>query len=191
MPTADASQFTTIKRYQANINGSLGTNPLKFRAPSLYGGYRPNYRIEYLPPNAIISNKEIVAPPTGGALPEDPPPLQGTIDDVSYQYPPFSDAELRVVSPPRKLISYKLLLNTRIMDMILVMANSTDRITNIKFTWTGGSQTFTDPSPSLYQTYDGINNFYFVNDLYDIPFSNTVMDITTENNIQGIGLRIM
>jgi hypothetical protein len=218
MPTVDASQFTTIKRYQTSINASLGANPLKFRVPSSFGGYRPGYSIGFLPPNAVVSNKEIVAlPPTseGTATPappgqptgeanstptgggktdntspqQDPPPLQGTVDNDSIQYPPYVTGDIQAVSPSRNLISYKFLLNMPIFALRLIMANNTDRITNMKFTWDGGSKEYTADSGSVY--YDSINNFYYITALFEVPFSDVVivMDITTENNIEGIGLR--
>ena len=89
MPTPDASQFTEIKRYQSNINTSLAVNPLKFRVPSFYGGYRPNYSIGFLPPNALLSNKLLPPPPP-------PPPLP---PNINFNYELYVVSQLSSPSP--------------------------------------------------------------------------------------------
>ena len=97
MPTADASQFTEMKRYQSSINGSLGANPLKFRVPSSFGSYRPSYNIGFLPANAIISNKEIIAPPTDNTF--SPPAGTYTVDMTS------GTSSLVTISPSSDIVS--------------------------------------------------------------------------------------
>jgi hypothetical protein len=65
MPTPDASQYTQIKRLIVDKNGRASLNPTKFRAPFFYGGYGFVQGIETkFGPNALLSNKFIITPPT-------------------------------------------------------------------------------------------------------------------------------
>jgi hypothetical protein len=209
MPTADASQFTTMKRYQSSINASLGANPLKFLVPSSFGGYSPSYRIGFLPPNAIVSNKEIVAvvptsegtatpapqpeptpdanstPTGGGGRPNDTPdqPQPISIDDTFVTYNRISyqiDIQAPTFSSRNQIIyQFSLNQNYNFFQMDITMNNGNDEITNIEFS---------NPSiPNFYRDnvthYSNISQYAINIDGKDI--SNQTLYITTNNPING------
>jgi hypothetical protein len=187
MPTVDASQFTTIKRYQANINGSLGANPLKFRVPSFFGGYTPSYRIGFLPPNAIISNKEIIAPPISEE--SAPPQSQRILINSSN----FANGELLepLSFSSRSEINFIFSVNLGSIPAVgkFVMSNSGDKIKTIKFTQENITQLYEENPPNgIFVLYYDLNNTYDTDIVQNtIDFSNDVyIDVTTENPITSI-----
>jgi hypothetical protein len=186
MPTADASQFTQIKKYQANINGSLAANPLKFRVPSSFGSYRPSYIIGFLPPNAVVSNKEIapVAPTSEGAA---PPQSQLILINSSN----FANGELLepLTFTSRSEINFIFSVNLGgIITGKFVMLNSGDIIKTIKLTQGNISQLYEENPPNgMSIVYYDLNKTYDIDILNTIDFSNDVyIDVITEQPITSI-----
>jgi hypothetical protein len=208
MPTADASQFTEMKRYQSSINASLGANPLKFRVPSSFGSYRPSYRIGFLPPNAVVSNKEIapVVPtsegtatpgpqpeptpdanstPTGGGkndnTPDQPQPI--LINDIHVLNTGISyqiDIQAPIFSSRNQIIyQFSLNQNYNFFQIYITMNNGNDEITNIEFS---------NPSiPNFFRdnvTYYSNGSQYAI-DIFGKDISNQTLNITTNNPING------
>jgi len=66
----DASQYTQIRRLQANLDSNIGISKSKLRAPGFYTSYYAGYSIPNFPINTLISNK-FTQPP--------PPPADNTI----------------------------------------------------------------------------------------------------------------
>ena len=180
MPTADASQFTEIKRYQANINGSLGANPLKFRVPSFYGGYRANYGIGVLPPNAVVSNKTMIS--TTNPLPISPIIIDSTNFANEELLEPLSFSSRNEIN-----FIFSVNLSYDFIDVRFFMSNSNDRIKTVKFTQGDISKLYELPIGSTFRLIyrEDLNRYRMY--IRDLDFSKDVyVTVITENPITSI-----
>jgi hypothetical protein len=88
MPTPDASQYTQIKRMQADITWHKNASVLKFRAPLPY--QLPSYAgvgISGFPINSLISNKFTTkTPETPPEPPAEPPPAVPIISGLTLKF---------------------------------------------------------------------------------------------------------